>query len=300
MRAALIREFGAPLEIAEIPPPEPGPGEVLIRVRAVGICATDVKLAEGKMPPPPPLPHVPGHEIAGEVAADHGDLDAGTRVACHIVDACNECADCRRGYPILCAEARRLGLDVAGGMAEYVAVPRGQILPIDDHIPFDHAAVAMESVTTPWAALHVTGALQPGELVVIVGVGGLGINALQLAVAAGARVAAVDVGDDRLEMARGHGAELAVDSGEAVAALAAWSGGGADMALELSGAAPASMSPRRRCAAADGSSAAATRRGSSTGWTRSASSSTTSGCSGRATSPSRTRRRRWRLSPVAR
>lgn len=236
MRAVLIREFGAPLETAEVAVPEVRPGEVLIRVRAAGICATDVKLAAGQTPPPPPLPHIPGHEIAGEVVSGDSDLKQGQRVACHIVDACNECPDCRRDLPILCAEAQRLGLDVPGGMAEYVVVPRGQLLPIDDAIPFEHAAVAMDSITSPWHALHVTGSMCPGEFVAVVGVGGLGGAAVQLAVAAGARVAAIDLSPERREEALRLGAEIAPDPAEAVATIQDWSGGGADMAMELSGA----------------------------------------------------------------
>jgi alcohol dehydrogenase, propanol-preferring len=236
MRAVLIREFGAPLEVAEVAVPEVQPGEVLIRVRAAGICGTDVKLASGLLPPPPPLPHIPGHEIAGEVAGGESDLEEGQRVACHIVDACNECPYCLRGLPILCAEAQRLGLDRAGGMAEYVAVPRGQVLPIDDATSFEHAAVAMDSITSPWHALHVTGAVRPGEFVAVVGVGGLGGAAVQLAIAAGARVAAIDLSPERREEALRLGAEIAPDPAEAVAAIQDWSTGGADMAMELSGA----------------------------------------------------------------
>jgi D-arabinose 1-dehydrogenase-like Zn-dependent alcohol dehydrogenase len=236
MRAALIREFGAPLETAEVAAPEPRPGEVLVRVRAAGICATDVKLAAGQTPPPPPLPHIPGHEVAGEVAGGDTDLDLGRRVACHIVDACGECLDCRRGLPILCEGSRRLGMDVPGGMAEYVAVPRPQVIGIDDSIPFEHAAVAMDSVTSPWHALHVTGKVAAEEFVAIVGVGGLGGAAVQLAVAAGARVAAIDVAPDRREEALRFGAELAPAPEDAVEALADWSVGGVDMALEMSGA----------------------------------------------------------------
>lgn len=234
MRAAVLREFGRPLAVEEVEVPVPGPDDVLVRVRAAGICATDVKLVEGKTPPPPPLPHIPGHEVAGEVVTAAGELAAGQRVACHIVGSCGECEECRRGYPVLCAQALRLGLDRPGGMAEYVVVPRDQALPFDDRVSFAQAAVAMDAVTSPWYALHVTGRVEPGEKVVIVGVGGLGSNAVQLAAAAGATVAAVDVDPGRLEEARRLGAELAV-APDSLEQLREWSGGGADVAVELSG-----------------------------------------------------------------
>jgi len=233
MRAAVLRGFGRPLEVEDVDVPVPEPDEVLVRVRAAGICATDVKLVDGKTPPPP-LPHIPGHEIAGDVVEDGADLVAGQRVACHIVGSCGSCEECARGYPVLCAEAVRLGLDRAGGMAEFVAVPRAQAIPIEDSVSYEHAAVGMDAVTSPWYALHVTGRVAAGEKVVIVGVGGLGASAVQLAVAAGAAVAAVDVDPGRLVEAGRLGAELAVEPAE-LDALRAWAKGGADMALELSG-----------------------------------------------------------------
>lgn len=233
MRAAVLGSFGEPLEIRELPLPERGPGEVLVRVRAVGICATDLKLRAGETRPRPALPHIPGHEVAGEVVVGEG-LEPGTAVACYILDSCGHCRECERGLPIMCGSACRLGLDRDGGMAEYARVPRAHALPIEPGVPFEHAAVAMDSVLTPWFALHKTGELRPGERAVITGIGGLGANAVQLAVAAGAHVAAVDVDPARLEGAREAGAELAVHPDEAESILE-WSRGGADLALEVSG-----------------------------------------------------------------
>jgi D-arabinose 1-dehydrogenase-like Zn-dependent alcohol dehydrogenase len=234
MRAAVIHAFGRPLVLEDVAMPEPQADQVLVRVRAAGICATDLKLAAGKTAPPPPLPHIPGHEVAGEVARATGDLEVGQRVACHILDACGACPSCRRGYPVFCPSASRLGLDRDGGMAEYVAVPRSTVLPLPDTVSYEHAAVTMDSVLTPWTALHETGRLQAGETVIVAGVGGLGINAVQLAVAAGARVAAVDVDADRLAAALAAGAELAVLPAE-LDRLRAWAGDGADLSVELSG-----------------------------------------------------------------
>ncbi|MDO8210129.1 alcohol dehydrogenase catalytic domain-containing protein [Conexibacter sp. CPCC 206217] len=235
MRAAVLRTFGEPLRIEQVPIPSPAEHEVLVRVRAAGICATDLKLAAGRTAPPPSLPHIPGHEGAGDVVRDSGHLRAGQRVACHILDACGVCGECRRGFPVFCADATRMGLDRDGAMAEYVVVPRALALPFPDAMPYAHAAVAMDSITTPWHALHGVGAVRAGERVLIAGIGGLGINAVQIAVAAGARVAAVDVDASRLEQARLVGAELAV-APESIERVRAWAdGAGVDVAVELSG-----------------------------------------------------------------
>jgi propanol-preferring alcohol dehydrogenase len=234
MRAARMHRFGGPLELVEVPVPEPGPGEVLLRVRAAGICATDLKLRAGETKPAPSLPHIPGHEVAGEVVAGDTELPVGTRAACYLLYSCGHCEECERGLPVLCAEATRLGLDRDGGMAEYVRLPAAHVLPIGDDVPFEAAAVSMDSVLTPWFALHRTGELRAGEAALIVGVGGLGGNAVQLAVAAGARVAAVDVDRGRLDAALAAGAELAVTP-EEIERVLEWSGVGVDLALEVSG-----------------------------------------------------------------
>jgi len=234
MRAARIDRFGEPLELVEVPVPEPGPGEVLLRVRAAGICATDLKLRAGETKPAPRLPHIPGHEVAGEVVAGEDRHPIGTRAACYLLYSCGHCEECERGLPVLCHEATRLGLDRDGGMAEYVKLPAEHVLPIGDDVPFEAAAVSMDSVLTPWFALHRTGELREGETALIVGVGGLGGNAVQLAVAAGARVAAVDVDRGRLDAALAAGAELAVEPAE-IERVLDWSGPGVDLALEVSG-----------------------------------------------------------------
>jgi propanol-preferring alcohol dehydrogenase len=234
MRAARISRFGEPLELVEVPVPEAGPGEVLLRVRAAGICATDLKLRAGETRPAPELPHIPGHEVAGEVVAGDTDHPVGTRAACYLLDSCGHCEECLRGLPVLCPAASRLGLDRDGGMAEYVRLPAAHVLPIGDEVPFEAAAVAMDSVLTPWFALHRTGRLREGERALVIGVGGLGGNAVQLAVAHGAHVAAVDVDRGRLDAASAAGAELAVTPDE-IEQVEEWSGPGVDLALEVSG-----------------------------------------------------------------
>ena len=234
MRAAILRAFGEPLDVAEARRPEPGAGEVLVRVRAVGICATDLKLVAGSTAPPPSLPHVPGHEVAGEEVDPRTLAPTGRRVACHILAACGDCVECRRGYPVFCPGAVRMGLDRDGGMAQYATVRADLAIPFAEGLDFAEAAAAMDSVTTPWHGLHGVGRVQPGERVLVAGVGGLGINAVQIAVDAGARVAAVDIDESRRLAAREAGAELACAPTDA-AAVVDWSDGGVDLAMELSG-----------------------------------------------------------------
>ncbi|GAA3567811.1 alcohol dehydrogenase AdhP [Amycolatopsis ultiminotia] len=234
MRAAILRAFGEPLDVAEVDRPEPRAGELLVRVRAVGICATDLKLAAGATAPRPELPHIPGHEVAGEEVDPRTLEPTGRRVACHILAACGQCRECLRGYPVFCDGAVRMGLDRNGGMAEYATVRADLAIPFSAGLDFADAAAAMDSVTTPWHGLHGVGKVQPGEFSLVVGVGGLGINAVQIAADAGARVAAVDIDESRRAAAQAAGAEL-VSAPADVEDIRDWSGGGVDLSVELSG-----------------------------------------------------------------
>lgn len=234
MRAAILREYGKELAVEEREPPVPAPGETLVRVCAVGLCGTDLKLCDGKLGPRVRLPLVPGHEVAGEVVGDGGEIPAGTRVACYVYESCGRCRWCRDGRETLCRSTVRLGLERDGGLAEYVAVPTANLIPFSDRLSFERAAVAMDSVTTPWAALRAHDAVRKGEHVLVVGAGGLGLNAIQIAVAAGARVAAVDVSPRSRVRAVELGAELALPPQD-IDTVVAWSGGGVDVMVELSG-----------------------------------------------------------------
>ena len=233
MRAAVLRAFGEPLQIASVPEPQPAPDDVLIRVRAVGLCGTDLKITSGAFDDTP-LPLIPGHEVAGQVVGDTGDLKAGQRVACYLYDPCGECAWCRGGRATLCPHSRRIGFERDGGLAELISVRRVNVLPFDGDLPFEQAAVAMDAVLSPWRALTVRAAIQSGERVVVVGAGGLGLNGVQIARRAGARAAAVDPVQSHREAALELGAEIAV-SPENIAEIASWSEGGADVGFESSG-----------------------------------------------------------------
>jgi 2-desacetyl-2-hydroxyethyl bacteriochlorophyllide A dehydrogenase len=216
MQAMVLESFGAPLVRRTVPDPEPGPGEVVLRVLACGVCGSDLKIVSGALGDTP-LPHVPGHEVAGEVVAQGPGVTAprvGDRVACYFYLSCGECANCRNGRGTICLRlGGRIGFERDGGMAEYVRLPAALCLPVPDGVDAQTAAVLVDAIATPYHALITRGALAAGETAVVVGVGGLGLHAVQIAHAAGARVVAVDVEPRRLDRALALGADEAVRFG---------------------------------------------------------------------------------------
>ena len=234
MRAAVLRDFNQPLEVSEVAEPEPAEDEVLVRVRATGLCATDLKVSSGALDTVP-LPLIPGHEIAGELVEDVDDLSAGQRVACYIYLPCGRCRLCRLGEISLCVHLVRLGIERNGGLGEYLAVPRKNLIPFSESLPFETAAVSMDAVLTPWRALRARADVKVGEKVAIVGAGGLGLNGVQIARAIGAEVAVVDPSSGSRERAQQLGANLVVGPDEANQ-VREWSDGGVDVGLDASGA----------------------------------------------------------------
>lgn len=234
MKAAVLTAFGQPLELEELEPPEPGDEEALVRVRATGVCATDLKVASGALAHVE-VPRVLGHEVAGELVEPAVGLSAGQRVACYLYSSCGECRYCLLDRPTLCIHAERIGIERDGGMAEYMTLPAANLLPFDSSLSFAAAAVTMDAVMTPWRALRSRAALQADETVAVVGAGGLGLNAVQIAADAGARAAVVDLDEDHRERALSLGAELAV-APDGVDRIRNWSGGGVDVGLDTSGA----------------------------------------------------------------
>jgi D-arabinose 1-dehydrogenase-like Zn-dependent alcohol dehydrogenase len=233
LRAAVLHAFGVPLALTEVPDPDPFPDEVLVEVRAVGICGTDLKITAGAFRDTP-LPLIPGHEVAGVLAEKGGDLARGQRVACHIYDACGQCSWCTLGQETLCPGGRRIGFDRDGGLARYLSVRRRNVFPFSEGVPFAQAAVTMDAVVSTWRALKVRASVARGEHVVVAGAGGLGLNAVQVGRALGARVAVIDPLEDHRQLALELGADLAV-SPQNVAQIIDWSGGGASVGLEASG-----------------------------------------------------------------
>jgi 2-desacetyl-2-hydroxyethyl bacteriochlorophyllide A dehydrogenase len=238
MKAMVLHRYGELLRAEEVPMPEPGDHEVLVRVRYCGICGTDLKIVDGKLPGIITLPHVLGHEIAGEVAAAGAQvrgLAVGEPGIVYMYVPCHDCELCRTGRENICVSIKRLGFEYAGGFSQYVKLPAYNFCPVSRSSPLQQMAVLTDAVATPYHALKRIAGLQHGQSVLIVGAGGLGLHAVQLARLAGARVAAVDLRAEALRQAQEYGAELAVDPahGDPRERVMRWTAGvGVDVVLE--------------------------------------------------------------------
>lgn len=215
MQAAIVHEFGKPLVIDDRDVPVPGEGQVLVRIAASGVCHTDIHAADGDWPVKPSLPFIPEHEGAGTIAAlGRGvtSLKEGDRVGIPwLHSACGVCEYCLTGWETLCPKQQNTGYSVDGGYAEYALAPAAFAARIPDSLGFIEAAPILCAGVTTYKALKETDA-RPGEWVVISGVGGLGHVAVQYAKAMGLHVAAVDIADDKLDLARSLGAEITVNA----------------------------------------------------------------------------------------
>lgn len=238
MRAAWIEAVGEPLRTGKRQRPEPGPGEVLVAVRAAGVCHTDLHLRDG-VPQAPSLPLVPGHEIAGDVVAAGSDVDiaVGERVLVYYYDGCGHCPSCATGAENLCpAPNAKWGFDTDGGYAEFVTAPARCCVPLPAAVDYADAAVMGCSGTTALHAGRAVAGIRPQETVVVIGAGGIGLAVVQVALLDGARVIAVDTHEDSRAQARGLGA-TALPAGPGLpAAVAAVTGGsGVDVVIDTVG-----------------------------------------------------------------
>jgi propanol-preferring alcohol dehydrogenase len=233
MRAAVVPALGARLELRELPVPEPGPGQVLVRIEASGLCHTDIHAARGDWPVKPKIPLVPGHEGVGTVVAvgdDSSSTHVGDRVALPWLGrACGHCRYCVAGWETYCTDPKYMGYTIDGGYAEYALGYSSHVVPVPDAVTsFDAAPLTCAGVTT-YKALKVAHP-QPNETAMVVGIGGLGHLGLQYAKVFGTTTVAVDVEDEKLQLAKELGADHVLDArsgyGEPLAAL-----GGVDIAL---------------------------------------------------------------------
>jgi alcohol dehydrogenase, propanol-preferring len=215
MKAAVVREFGKPLVIEEVKTPEPGPGEIQVKIEACGVCHTDLHAAHGDWPVKPNPPFIPGHEGVGFVSgvgAGVTHVKEGDRVGVPwLYSACGHCDHCMGGWETLCESQRNTGYSVNGGFAEYAIADPNYVGHLPDNIPFVEIAPILCAGVTVYKGLKVTDT-KPGDWVVISGVGGLGHMAVQYAKAMGRRVAAVDIDDSKLALAKQLGAEVTVNA----------------------------------------------------------------------------------------
>ena len=232
MKAAVVRAFGKPLTIEEIPIPMPGPGEVLIKVMATGVCHTDLHAANGDWSGRPALPFVPGHEGAGVIAAlgpEVTRLKEGDPVGvAWLHDACGACEYCMTGWDSLCESQHNTGYSVNGSFAEYVLGAAPYVGRLPNNPDFAQMAPILCAGVTSYKAIKETEA-KPGEWIAISGVGGLGQLGIQYAKAMGLHVAALDVTEEKLALARATGADVTVNakSADAAAQIVKRTGGGA-------------------------------------------------------------------------
>jgi propanol-preferring alcohol dehydrogenase len=235
-RAAVVPSFGAPLNVQDVPAKALEPGQVRVKVEASGLCHTDIHAAHGDWPVKPSPPFVPGHEGVGkvvELAPGVSEVAVGDRVAMPWLGyACGTCDHCVSGWETLCLEQKNMGYSIDGGFGEYATAYARYVVKVPDGIdPFDAAPLTCAGVTT-YKAVKVAGT-RSSDLVAVFGVGGLGHLAIQYAAIAGGRVIAVDLIDEKLELAKELGAEFTVNASkqdpvEAIQAL-----GGADQAIAL-------------------------------------------------------------------
>ncbi|SEL91212.1 alcohol dehydrogenase AdhP [Nonomuraea pusilla] len=236
MRAAVVTDFDKPLEIQEIPVPEPEPHQVLVRIEASGLCHTDIHAAHGDWPVKPGLPFIPGHEGVGVVervgSAVTGRV-VGERVAIPWLGrACGTCAYCVGGRETLCESQQNSGYAVNGAHAEYAVASADYVVPVPDGVdPAEAAPLTCAGVTT-YKAVKVSG-LRPTERAAIFGIGGLGHLALQYARIFGAETIAVDITEEKLALARELGADHTVNAADADPVARIKELGGADVAVVL-------------------------------------------------------------------
>ncbi len=215
MKAAVVREFRKPLVIEEVPVPQPGPGQVVVKIAATGVCHTDLHAAEGDWPVKPKPPFIPGHEGVGHVSAVGAGVrhvKEGDRVGVPwLYTACGHCKHCLGGWETLCTEQQNTGYSVNGSFAEYVLADPNYVGHLPAKSGFAEISPILCAGVTVYKGLKVTDT-KPDDWVVISGIGGLGHMAVQYAKAMGLNVIAVDVDEPKLELAKRLGAALAVNA----------------------------------------------------------------------------------------
>lgn len=214
-KAAYLNAFFKPFEIKTVTVPEPGRDEVLIRVRASGLCGTDIHIQEGKIGSVK-LPYIPGHEMAGEVfkvGEDVQNVKPGDHVSVHIDIACKTCRFCQSGRPNLCKNLVRIGFERDGSHQEYALVPAANVYKVSKQMPFEYAAIIPDAIACTYHSI-MQGQVKEGDRVCILGVGGLGFHAIQIAKIFGAEVFATSRKKVKLDLSIEYGADYAINTAE--------------------------------------------------------------------------------------
>ncbi|MBP6822717.1 MAG: zinc-dependent alcohol dehydrogenase [Acidobacteria bacterium] len=241
MKAAVLHALAEPLTIEELPAPEPGAGEVVIKVAACGVCHSDLHLVRGEwdlLKPITKIPLIPGHEVAGTISAIGEAVEGfsiGDRVGVPWLHyTCGQCEYCLAGRETLCGRQQVTGCTVDGGFAEFIKAKASHTAKLPDNLTFAEAAPLLCAGLTVHRALNDSG-VEAGQRLAIFGIGGLGHLAVQLAKARGVEVVAIDVTDDKLELARECGADYVVNAATTQAYKEVKKLGGAHVVMVTSG-----------------------------------------------------------------
>jgi len=227
--------------VEEVPTPEPGLGQVLVKIAACGVCHSDLHYTDHNLPTFKKPPLILGHEASGTVAALGEGVDSwavGDRVLLPTVYGCGKCYACRRGRENICNDSIMFGNNIDGAFAEYIAVDQYNLFSLPDELPLVESCVIADASTTPYHAVANRGQVKPGDMVAVFGCGGIGVNVVQMAAAAGGMVIAVDIVDAKLDWAKRMGAVATINSSQVDRVdreIRKLSGGGVDVAFEAIG-----------------------------------------------------------------
>ncbi len=243
MKAAVFHGPNQPLKIEEVETPKIDSNEILVRIAACGVCNTDLHYIDHGVLTFKKPPMILGHEPSGivaEVGADVQNFQVGDRVLLPPVFSCGHCNNCRLGKENICLNMIMLGNHIDGAYAEYTRVPAKDCQHLPEDLPIEESSIIADAISTPFHAVKNRAQVRPGDSVVIFGCGGVGINVVQTAAAAGGFVIAVDIVDKKLEVAKKLGAQHTINAKNIedkalIKQIRSLTGGGADISIEAIG-----------------------------------------------------------------
>ena len=243
MKAAVFYEPKQPLKIEEVDVPKIESHEILVKISACGVCNTDLHYIDHGVPTFKKPPLILGHEPSGIVAeagAEVKSFKAGDRVLIPPVFSCGYCDNCRLGRENICFNMVMVGNHIDGAFAEYLKVPAKDCQHLPEDLPLEEASIIADAISTPFHAVKNRARVQPGDSVVVFGCGGVGINVVQMAAAVGGSVIAIDIVDNKLEVAKKLGAQHVINAADKedkalLKEIRALTGGGSDIAIEAIG-----------------------------------------------------------------